>query len=155
MFSLGNTTSPLQSVQTFLYPFDNTPSMDFLLPSAGGGGGGDTSCKVHGGGAIAAQSGEGKFNLDVHSSLKGSVSYRGDGHDYNSTVIVSLQCTSSTTATIRSNGFDGNTPVTDVVVNVKDGGEKSSSDTFSISGLTNGYSRSGSLTKGNIQVFQK
>jgi uncharacterized repeat protein (TIGR01451 family) len=34
MFSLGNTTSPDQAVQSFLYPFDNTPSMDFLLPGA-------------------------------------------------------------------------------------------------------------------------
>jgi uncharacterized repeat protein (TIGR01451 family) len=34
MFSLGNTTSPDQAAQSFLYPFDNTPSMDFLLPTA-------------------------------------------------------------------------------------------------------------------------
>jgi hypothetical protein len=30
-WSLGN-TSPTKAVQTFLYPFDNTPAMDFLLP---------------------------------------------------------------------------------------------------------------------------
>jgi hypothetical protein len=30
-WSLGN-TSPTKDVQTFLYPFDNTPAMDFLLP---------------------------------------------------------------------------------------------------------------------------
>jgi hypothetical protein len=153
MFSLGNTTSPLQAVQSWLYPFDNTPSMDFLLPSAGGGGGGgDTGCKVHGGGSIQANSGEGKFNLDVHASTKGKVAYRGDGHDYNSTAIISLECTSATTATIRSKGFDGNTAVNNVVVNVSDGGEKSSSDTFSISGLNGGYSKGGTLIKGNIQV---
>jgi hypothetical protein len=32
-FSLGNTLSPTQNVQSFLYPLDNTPSMDFLLPT--------------------------------------------------------------------------------------------------------------------------
>jgi uncharacterized repeat protein (TIGR01451 family) len=34
MFSLGNTNSATQNVQSFLYPFDNTPSMDFLVPGA-------------------------------------------------------------------------------------------------------------------------
>jgi hypothetical protein len=32
-FSLGNTISPRQDLQSFLYPLDNTPSMDFLLPA--------------------------------------------------------------------------------------------------------------------------
>ena len=31
-FSLGNTTSPMQAQQTFLYPLDNSPALDFLLP---------------------------------------------------------------------------------------------------------------------------
>jgi hypothetical protein len=31
-FSLGNTTSPTQTQQTFLYPLDSTPAMDFTLP---------------------------------------------------------------------------------------------------------------------------
>ena len=31
-FSLGNPTSPTQDVQSFLYPLDNTPAMDFVLP---------------------------------------------------------------------------------------------------------------------------
>ncbi len=31
-FSLGNTISASQDLQSFLYPFDNSPSMDFLLP---------------------------------------------------------------------------------------------------------------------------
>ena len=34
-FSLAN-TAPDQSVQTFLYPADNTPAMDFTLPAPGG-----------------------------------------------------------------------------------------------------------------------
>jgi uncharacterized repeat protein (TIGR01451 family) len=33
MFSLGNPASPTQDVQSFLYPLDNTPAMDFLLPA--------------------------------------------------------------------------------------------------------------------------
>jgi uncharacterized repeat protein (TIGR01451 family) len=32
-FSLGNTVSPTQDVQSFLYPFDNTRAFDFLLGS--------------------------------------------------------------------------------------------------------------------------
>ncbi|HMC71967.1 MAG TPA: hypothetical protein VKJ07_22615, partial [Mycobacteriales bacterium] len=31
-FSLANTTSPIQSQQTFLYTLDSTPAMDFVLP---------------------------------------------------------------------------------------------------------------------------
>ncbi|HEX7298419.1 MAG TPA: sialidase family protein [Solirubrobacteraceae bacterium] len=31
-FSLGNNASPRQDVQSFLYPLDNAPAMDFLLP---------------------------------------------------------------------------------------------------------------------------
>ena len=31
-FSLGNPYSPTQEAQSFLYPLDNTPAMDFLLP---------------------------------------------------------------------------------------------------------------------------
>jgi uncharacterized repeat protein (TIGR01451 family) len=37
-WSLGN-TSPTKAFQTFLYPLDNTPAMDFLLPGAKNGGG--------------------------------------------------------------------------------------------------------------------
>jgi uncharacterized repeat protein (TIGR01451 family) len=33
-FSLGNTVSATQDVQSFLYPLDNTPSMDFVVPGA-------------------------------------------------------------------------------------------------------------------------
>jgi hypothetical protein len=51
-WSLGN-TSPTQLFQTFLYPLDNTPAMDFLLPggtSGGGGGGGGGGGSGGGGG---------------------------------------------------------------------------------------------------------
>jgi uncharacterized repeat protein (TIGR01451 family) len=33
-FSLGNTVSATQDAQSFLYPLDNTPSMDFVVPGA-------------------------------------------------------------------------------------------------------------------------
>jgi uncharacterized repeat protein (TIGR01451 family) len=33
-FSLGNTVSATQDAQSFLYPLDNTPSMDFVMPGA-------------------------------------------------------------------------------------------------------------------------
>jgi uncharacterized repeat protein (TIGR01451 family) len=33
-FSLGNTVSATQEAQSFLYPLDNTPSMDFVIPGA-------------------------------------------------------------------------------------------------------------------------
>jgi uncharacterized repeat protein (TIGR01451 family) len=33
-FSLGNTVSATQDTQSFLYPLDNTPSMDFVVPGA-------------------------------------------------------------------------------------------------------------------------
>jgi hypothetical protein len=45
-FSFANNVGPSQATQSFLYTLDNTPAMDFLLPSggkpggAGGGGGG-------------------------------------------------------------------------------------------------------------------
>jgi hypothetical protein len=42
-FSFANNAGPTQATQSFLYPLDNTPAMDFLLPatakgSSGGGG---------------------------------------------------------------------------------------------------------------------
>jgi hypothetical protein len=35
-WSLGNTVSPTQDVQSFLYPLDNTPAMDFVLGAGSG-----------------------------------------------------------------------------------------------------------------------
>jgi hypothetical protein len=35
-FSLANNVSPTQDVQSFLYPLDNAPAMDFVLPGAAG-----------------------------------------------------------------------------------------------------------------------
>jgi hypothetical protein len=152
-FSLGNTVSPLQDVQSFLYPLDNSPSMDFLLPG-GKPGVGIAGCKVSGGGSILAGTGEGKFTLDVHADKRGKVDYRasGDGVDFRSTVITSVECPDATHATIKGNGFDGDHAVT-FTVNVFDGGEKSSADTFAIS-LSSGYNRGGTLIRGNVQVHK-
>jgi hypothetical protein len=146
-FSLGNTVSPIQTVQSFLYPLDNTPSMDFLLPPAGGGGDGETGCRVNGGGTI--QSGT-KFTIDVHSDLKGKVDARGSDIDFRSIAISDLDCPASNHALVQGSGFDGDDPVT-FTADVVDGGEKSSNDTFSLN-LSNGKSRSGNLVRGNVQV---
>jgi hypothetical protein len=35
-FSLADNVSPTQDVQSFLYPLDNAPAMDFVLPGAAG-----------------------------------------------------------------------------------------------------------------------
>ena len=53
-FTLGN-VSPDPATQSFLYPIDNPPAMDFLLPAAGGtGGGGGGGGGSGGGGAPGA-----------------------------------------------------------------------------------------------------
>ncbi len=147
VFSLGNTVSPVQTVQSFLYPFDNTPSMDFLLPAAATGGETETGCRTSGGGTI--QSGT-NFNIDVHANLKGKVSARDANLDFGSLALTSITCPASNRAIVQGSGFDGSDGVT-FTADVTDGGEKSSSDKFSLT-LSNGKTRSGSLTQGNIQV---
>jgi hypothetical protein len=64
-FSLANNVSATQGHQTFLYPLDNTPAMDFLLPAAatshgGGSGGGGGGGGGGGAPAPAAPSGTGE-----------------------------------------------------------------------------------------------
>jgi len=146
-FSLGNTLSPIQTVQSFLYPLDNTPSMDFLLPSATAGN--ETGCRVNGSGTILPAT---KFTIDVHANLKGIVDIRDSGMDFRARTITKVQCPTATTIVVDGSGFDGNDSVT-FSATAKDGGEKSTDDSFSIS-LSNGKNRSGSLTQGNIQVRQ-
>src|SRR5688572_10400580 len=149
-WSLGNVVSPVQDVQSFLQPFDNTPAFDFLLP-AGGGGGGGTGCKVTGGGSIASGSKEGKFTVNARSTLAGNVAYRdsAEGVDFRSSTLSSVNCSGSS-ATITGSGYNGNDPTT-FTVEITDAGEPGTSDTFSIE-LDNGYSRSGTLIRGNLQV---
>lgn len=150
-FSLGNGISPVQTLQSFLYPLDNTPSMDFLLP-AGGGGPTGVPCKITGGGTI--QSG-GKFSLNVHVGTppKGSVSYREPGIDFRSTSLSSAACTDSSHAEIRGMGKNNSENV-EFVVEVVDGGEASTNDVFTLT-MNPGGTRSGTLTKGNIQIHRQ
>jgi hypothetical protein len=154
-FSLGNTVSAFQTsgpviTQSFLYPLDNTPSMDFLLPSGGGGGGGGgggAACKVTGGGAIAM----GKFTVSVHATTppKGNTAYRDSSTDFNSKTITSVTC-SGRTAKITGMGMNGGDSV-QFTLDVEDNGEPGTSDEYNLQ-LSPGGSRSGTLTKGNIQV---
>ncbi|HVF61302.1 MAG TPA: post-COAP-1 domain-containing protein [Thermoanaerobaculia bacterium] len=148
-WSLGNVVSPVQDVQSFLQPFDSTPAFDFLL--AAGGGGGGTGCKVTGGGSIASGSEEGKFTLNARSPFAGNVAYRdaAEGVDFRSSALGSVTCSGSS-ATITGSGYNG-TDATTFTVQVTDAGEPGTSDTFSIE-LGNGYSRSGTLTRGNLKV---
>jgi hypothetical protein len=153
--SVGN-ASATQDLQSFLYPLDNTPAMDFLLPGGGGGGGGAIGCKITGGGSIAGTSGgEGKFSVNAHATgLKGQNAYRdaGAGVDFRSTQLLSVTCSvDSKQGTINGAGFDGNNPVT-FTIDVVDNGEPGKNDTFKIA-LSDGYSNGPKkLLRGNIQV---
>jgi len=149
-FSLGNTVSAVQALQSFLYPLDNTPAMDFVIPSGGGGGGGGAACKVTGGGSIAS----GKFTLNAHGSLppKGQNAYRDSDTDFNSKTITSVTC-SGRTATITGTGTNNGVAVM-FEIRVEDNGEPGKSDTYRLD-LTSGGTRQGTLTKGNLQVHTK
>ncbi len=138
---------------------DATPSFDFGLagggqppPPPGGGGGG---CRVTGGGTISTGPGsEGQFSLNPHQNLKGKVQYRdGAAADFRSTRLTEVSCNfASDSATIRGEGTNNGHMVT-FTVEVIDNGEPGSADVFSIS-LTDGYSRSGTLRSGNIQLHE-
>ena len=151
-FSLGNTISPIQTLQSFLYPLDNTPSMDFLLPAPSGGGTSGVPCKITGGGTL--QTTGGKFSLNVHVGTppKGSVSYRDASTDFRSTSLSLATCADPSHAEIRGAGKNGNDPV-QFVLEVVDGGEASTNDAFSLT-MTPGGNRSGTLSKGNIQIHK-
>jgi hypothetical protein len=152
-FSLGNTISTDQMLQSFLYPLDNTPSMDFVIPSGGGGGGGGgggAACKVTGGGSIPS----GKFTLNAHATLppRGNTAYRDASTDFNSKTITSVTC-SGRTATITGTGTNNGDSV-QFEIRVEDNGEPGTGDTYRLD-LTPGGTRQGTLTKGNLQVHTK
>ena len=151
--SVGNTLSPVQSLQSFLYPLDNAPPLDYLIGSGGSGGGGTPTigCKVNGGGAISDAGREGRFTVSAHADGRGKIDYRADdGTDFRSSGSVVLTCTGSS-ARLEGSGFvDRDKPVT-YSVDVTDGGESGRADTFAIQ-LSNGKAAAGTLTRGNVQV---
>ena len=152
-FSLGNPISPVQTVQSFLYPLDNTPSMDFLLATGGGGGPSGAACKITGSGTLVGSGG--KFSLNVHVGIppKGSVSYRDGTTDFRSTALSSATCADPSHGEVRGVGKNNNDTV-DFVLEVVDGGEASTNDAFSLR-MNPGGTRSGTLSKGNIQIHKK
>jgi hypothetical protein len=132
---------------------DATKSFDYLLS-----GGGqppppppETGCKVTGGGTIVTGVGtEGKFSLNTGVSLKGKAQYRdGAAANFRSTRFTAVTC-SGTTATLNGEGTNNGHSVT-FSIRVTDNGESGTTDVFSIS-LDDGYSKSGTLTSGNVQV---
>jgi hypothetical protein len=135
-------------VQSWLYPFDNTPAFDFTVPAPAGGGGG-LGCKATGGGAISA----GKFSFDAQQG-SGSFQYRDASAsvDFVSTAITSVTCLDAKHARITGAGKNRNDDAT-FTADVVDNGEPGSADTFAVTlSSPSGYSRSGTLTRGNIQV---
>jgi hypothetical protein len=135
---------------------DATKSVDF--PLGGGGppppppGGG---CKVTGGGAIPTGPGtEGTFSLNPQANLKGKISYEdGAAANFRSTRLTSVSCNHGAhTARILGEGINNGETV-DFTVDVLDGGEAGRTDRFQIS-LSDGYMRSGFLSRGNLQVHE-
>ena len=137
---------------------DATKSFDF--PLTGGGGpppppppppppGGGEGCKVTGGGSISTG---GRFSLNAHQNLHGKVRYDdGAAADFRSTRLTEVTCNvASHSATIEGEGVNNGHTVT-FTVEVIDNGESGRTDVFGIS-LSDGYSRSGTLANGNLQV---
>jgi hypothetical protein len=145
--------APVQDVQSWMYPLDNTPAMDFLLPSPSTSSTG-TGCTVNGGGSIPSTvAGDAKFTVGAHANLKGNNALKDKGAnvDFRSTALTSVSCASDgKTATIKGAGKDGDNAVT-FTITVVDNGEPGSKDTYGIS-LSDGYANSGTLSKGNVQV---
>jgi hypothetical protein len=108
---------------------------------------------VTGGGAIPTGAGtQGRFSLNPHADLKGKVKYDdGAAADFRSTRLTEVTCNfAAHSARVRGEGVNNGHSVT-FTVEVIDNGEPGSSDVFGIS-LSSGYTRSGTLANGNIQV---
>jgi len=136
--------------EPLLQDVDATRAFDFVV----GGATAPVPRKITGGGSIRTDSsgGEGRFNLNVHTDLTGKVDYvdRPSGPAFASAQISSVSV-EGTKATIKGTGFADGT-FTNFVVVVEDLAEPGAgSDTFSIS-LGTGYTRSGVLLRGNIQI---
>jgi pre-peptidase len=133
-----------------LQDVDATRAFDFVI----GGATAPVPRKVTGAGAISTDSsgGEGHFNLVAHTNNKGKVDYFDDASGLTfASAFISSVSVEGTKATIKGTGFVDGT-FTDFVVVVEDLGEPGAgSDTFSIT-LGTGYSRSGVLLRGNLQI---
>jgi hypothetical protein len=145
--SAGRTPSELVDIYADL---DATRSFDFGItatppPPPG-------NCNIDGNGAISTGVGaEGTFSLNGHADLKGKVRYRdGAAANFRSTRLTEVTCGSGGHGTIRGEGTDNGQRVT-FTIEVVDNGDSGTSDTFSIS-LSDGYSKSGTLTSGNVEV---
>ena len=107
------------------------------------------------GGFILVNGANANFGLNARdpSDPSGHVNYvdHGTGLHVRSTDITAYIIVNATTRRIEGTAvLDDGTTVTFVVI-VTDNGEPGTSDTFSIS-LSNGYSASGTLVGGNVQV---
>ena len=151
------------STPTDLYAdLDATRAFDF--PISGGGNPPPppppgTGCRISGGGAITTGVGtEGTFTLNAHANLKGKVDYRdGSAASFRSTRLTDVSCGTGGLGTIRGEGINNGQMVT-FTVDVDDNGEAGTTDVFSIT-LRDGsnnivYSKTGTLTRGNVQVQQ-
>lgn len=96
---------------------------------------------------------EGTFTLNAMESLAGKVDYRdlGAAIDFRSTQISSVTFDDAHhSVTVRGTGLDDGAPVSFTVV-ATDNGEPGTNDEFAIA-LSNGYSNSGKLIRGNIKI---
>ena len=152
-FSIGeHRVARCRTSQSFLYPLDNTPAMDFLLPTPPPPPPLDIPCKIEGGGQIPAGDGLGKFSLNVHVKTppRGSIKYpRDHDTDFKSTSIGAASCPDRTHGHVTGYGVNNGNNVS-YTLDVVDG----SPDMFSLT-MTNGGTRSGALTKGNIKVRKR
>jgi hypothetical protein len=148
--SAGRNSTPYD----FYADLDATRSFDYRVSGAPPPPPPETGCKVTGGGTIpTGPASEGKFSLNTSVSLKGKVQYTdGAAAAFRSTRITSVRCNFSThSASIQGEGTN-NGRMTSFTVNVIDNGESGTTDVFSID--LDGYSRSGTLTRGNVQVHE-
>jgi hypothetical protein len=121
-----------------------------------------TSGKVTGGGSISLEKGKGSnfgfvVNSDTSTTPKGSLEFQSklDNINLHSTGFYSLSVYSPTLAifsgTATINGDSGHT----FKVTIEDNGEPGKNDKFSIEIDGGTYSKSGTLTAGNIQIHKK
>ncbi len=110
--------------------------------------------RVTGGGYIFTDSvgSKGTFGLSAGTDNKGKVNYvdHGTGLSFSSAVITSV-VVQGNTATIKGTGFTGTVQTNFTVVAQDNADSGSGQNTFSIS-LDSGYSRSGALQGGSIQI---